>query len=1111
MQFLTNCEPWHLKFMRFKKIFIIMKLTTLLMIIGCLQVNAAVFSQTINMTEKNVSLESVISQIEQQSGYNFFSKLELIKAMPKVSVNFKNATLKEVLDQLFDKLPLVYTIIEKNVVINSKPINGLIINSVRKIPTLIIGTVLDEHGEPIAGVNIKVKNTDQHKSTDKDGKFSMLLAEPNAVLQFSHIGYIPQEVSISGLKNPIIVRLKIATSELDQVQILAYGTTTKRLATGSSTTIKAVELMKNPVPNVLQAIQNRVPGVFVQQKSGRPGTPFQISIRGKNSLGGASQPLFIVDGVPYPSGKLPMLGNFPSDELKGGNALDYLDMSMIESIDFLKDADATSIYGSRGAYGVVLITTKKGKAGEPSFNINMNTGITVRGVSPEFLNTEQYLELRREAIANDKATPGPFDKDLNGTWPQDRYTDWVKELSGNRAMVTNANATYSGGNERINFLIGASYNKQKDIQSVKGSNRRGGINFNLNSSSKDNKFYISLSGSYTDNINDMVAYDFGSGYSTNLAPNAPPLYLPDGRLNWETGENAARVFNIINKNNTNNLISNAEIKYIPLKGLTLRTNIGFNLLSSKQLNGTPSTYYNPSVAYTTESTVQFYNNRTLTFEPNVNYVHKLGGKGTLNLTSGATVQNALDYNNTITGNNFLSDDLLYNPSFADKTNVTASYNQSPGRYLGFFGIVNYNWDNKYILNVNGRYDGSTKFGKDNQMGFFGSLGAAWILSEERWFKKLLSPIINFAKIRGSYGTVGGDGINNYLFLNTFTNGTPYQGSVGLKPDALANPSLQWEKNEKAEIALSLEFLKGRIGIEGAYYKNKTSNQLLPQPLSSVTGFTGISVNSPAVLKNWGYELELRSNNVKTRDFSWSSAFNITVPKNVLVSYPKVEVLPNTNWVVGKPITGVKLFRYAGVNPATGNHSFYKGDVISDWLPFFSAGLDDVKDRTEFIDLSPKYYGGFQNTFNYKNFSLTAYITFTSQMGKNMLGYQTFTTQPGTFNNNTSTIMLRRWKKPGDITDVPRAIQGTTAIFQQQNFINSTGAYTRVNYARLNNVNISYTFPTEMLKNLSIKRLSIYLQGQNLLTVSKYGDFDPENMGAGQGPLRVFTGGVNLTF
>ncbi|SDL85704.1 TonB-linked outer membrane protein, SusC/RagA family [Pedobacter steynii] len=1082
------------------------------MIIGCIQLHASVYSQNINMTERNVSLESVISGIERQSGYHFFSNTELIKAMPKVSVNFKNATLTEALEALFGKLPVNYQIIDKIIVLSMKSKTDLPAVAISQNPTLVIGTVLDEEGQTIQGVNIRIKNTVRQVSTDKDGKFSILVPDPSAILQFSYIGYTTQEFSINNLKNPIIIRLKVATSELDQVQILAYGITTKRLATGNSTTIKAAELMKNPVSNLLQAVQNHVPGVYIQQKSGRPGSPFQISMRGKNTLTGNNQPLFVVDGVTYPSGKLPILGNFSSDELKGGNALDYLDMSMIESIDFLKDADATSIYGSRGAYGVVLITTKKGKAGEPVFNLNMNSGVTVRGISPELLNIEQYLELRREAFANDKATPGPTDLDVNGTWPADRNTNWVKEFSGKQAMVVNANASYSGGTERLSFLIGASYNKQKDIQSIKGANRRGGINFNLNSDTKDHKFYISLSGSYASTTNDMVAYDFAAGANVYSAPNAPSLYLPDGKLNWETGNNAARVFNIINKNITNNLISNAELKYAPVKGLTIKTNIGFNVLSSKQLNGMPSTYYNPAITYTTSSIAQFYNNRTLTFEPNINYTHKLGKKGTITLTSGATFQDGLDYNNSISGSNFLSDDLLYNPSFADKVNVTASYNQTPNRYLGFFGIVRYNWADKYILNINGRYDGSTKFGSDNQMGGFGSIGAAWILSEESWFKNTLSKVVSFAKIRGSYGTVGGDGIGNYLYLNTFASGSPYQGSVGLRPNALANPSLQWEKNEKGEIAVNLEFLNGRIGIEAAYYKNKTSNQLVAQPLSGVTGFSLLNINSPAVLKNWGYEFDLRTTNVKTRDFTWTSNFNFTIPKSILAAYPNSGgALPNVNWVIGKPATGVKLFSYGGVNPATGNHSFYKNGVIGDWLPFVSVGLDEIKDRTEFIDLAPKYYGGFQNTFSYKGFNVSAFITFSSQMGRNMLSYQGLFSQPGMFNNNTSTVYLRRWQKPGDITDVPRAIQGTLAILAQGNFNNSTGAYTRVTYARLNNVNISYTFPTGTLKSLALKRLNVYLQGQNLLTVSKYGDFDPENMGAGQGPLRVFTGGVNLTF
>jgi len=1090
----------------------IMKLTIVIITCFLLQVSAASRAQLVTIKTGSISMKSALTEIRKQTGYTVLYNAAEVNKAKKLALNLTNVSVEEAMNRILKGSGLEYAIEDRAIMITkAKPTIIERISEYFKPDSLLYrGIVLDENGKPMPGVTIKVKGTNQAVYSFNNGVFAFFTSN-KSILTFSYVGYAGQEINLAKVDHNelISIKMKMGYSNLDQVQITAYGSTTKRLNTGNITSIKSEQLMMNPVNNVLQAVQNHVPGVFIQQMSGRPGSPINVNVRGKNTLVGNNQPLFIIDGVAYPSGSLPILTNIDFAPLQGGNALDYIDMTQVESIDFLKDADATSIYGSRGAYGVILITTKKGKAGPNMLNVSVNTGVTVRGVSPELLNTEQYLQIRREAFANDKAKPGATDLDLNGTWPQDRYTDWIKEFSGNHAALTTANANYSGGNENVRFLIGANYNKQNDIQNAKGSNRRGGLNFNLNTNSKNNKFYLSLSGSYTSTVNDAVPFDFGTASNTFAAPNAPFLYLPDGRLNWETGSNPANLFEVITKNTTNNLIANGEFKYEPIPGLTIKANIGFNSLYSKQINAQPSTYFNPSRPFNTQSTVQFYNYRTWTADPNINYTFKLGSKGRLSTTLGATLQDGLNYSNSITGSSFLSDDLLYNPSFAARANVSANYSQSPNRYLGFFGIANYNWANKYLINIGSRYDGSTKFGVDNQMGLFGSIGAAWVLSEEGWFKNNIpAGIISNAKIRGSYGTVGGDGIGNYLFLATFINGTPYQGNIGLKPDALANPALQWEKNEKAEIALSLEFMNGRINFEGSYYRNKTSNQLVPQPLSGVTGFQSIFLNSPAILKNWGYELELNTVNIRTKKFRWTSSFNFTLPKSVLAEYPNDQVLSNSKYIVGKPVTGVRLFKFSGVNPETGNYNFEKNGVVAEWLPFISVGLDNEKDKTEFIDLAPKFYGGFQNNFNYGNFSLSTFISFTKQMGKNILGYQTGSI--GQFNFNPSIKALERWQKPGDITDVPRPIQNSFTLFQQQNFINSTGAYSNATYARLSNVNLSYAFKNEILKHIHITRLNVFLQGQNLLTVSRYGDLDPENLGAGQGPLRVFSAGINVT-
>lgn len=1106
-----------------------MKLTTFLMIIGYMQLHAAVLGQTITLSERNVSLETVLSGIEKQSGYTFFSKIDLIKAMPKITVNIKNATLTEALDQITRNFPLSYSIIGKTVVI--KPSVSISTDS-KTVPLLVIGTILDENTKPMAGVNIKVRGKETRAVSDQEGKFRLLVLDTESILEISYIGYQPQEIKVKEIKNPLLIRMKVTSSDLDQIQITAYGSTTKRLATGNSTTITAAEIAKNPARNVLEVMQGQVPGLFVQQLSGLPGSPFNLMIRGQQTLTNgfrASQPLIIVDGVALPSGALPLNQNAPNarenlnNELKGGNPLDYIDPATIESMTVLKDADATSIYGSRGAYGVILITTKKGKAGSPKLNVSATSGITVRGSSPDLLNTEQYVMLRTEAYKNDGTpiTSASTFSDINGP-NAGRYTDFQKEYAGNHASVNRINASYSGGTSDLNFLVGANYRRQTSIQIGEGSVRDGGLNFNINSSTKNNKFNISLSGSFLSTTDDAVPYDFSQGNAYTSPPNSAPLFLPDGSLNWidyTSSNNPAAAKNIIFKNVTNNLLSTLGLKYTPVKGLSLNTNIGYNYMNSKAIRAQPSTYYQPGTNFRTTSTLSFYTIRNITIEPNASYQTTLGKKGKLTVQAGGTLQNQLTYSSSITGNDFLSDAMLYNPTFADRltpganpqANIISTYEQSPNKYLGFFGIINYNWDNKYILNINGRRDGSTKFGENYQFGKFGSLAFAYLFSNEKWFKGLL-PVISFAKLRGSIGTSGGDGIPNYSYITTYSQATSYQGSLGLQADNLENKDLHWEHNRKTEGGISLEFFNGRISFDATYYESKTSDQLINQRLPSITGFTARALNSPAIIKNNGWEFELNTKNLNSNKFSWSTRFNLTLPKNKLLAYPGLgTTIVDLDKVIGKSVYGVKLYNYAGVDPETGLYNFInRNGVKSAFIapPFGDAALDVNLDKTEYIDLSPKFYGGLGNSLSYKNFTLDVFFTFTNRMGRTFLGSQPL--PPGFPGVNTTTAALQRWQNKGDIAEVQRAGAGISSFFAQGNFINSTGAYEKATYARLSSINISYTLPASLAKRLHLGSLTIFGQGSNLLTISKYGDLDPENLGAGMAPLRNFSGGLRVS-
>ncbi|HEU4553877.1 MAG TPA: SusC/RagA family TonB-linked outer membrane protein [Chitinophaga sp.] len=1088
-----------------------MKLAILLMTAACLQLHATGVAQQITLSGRELPARQVFNEIEKQTGYVVFATKNAMAAMKPVTVAAKQMPLKDFLQQVFRGQPLNFLVKGQTIVLVPKtsppPAPVQTLPEAPRFMT-IRGMIRDTTGQELVGASVRVKGTTKGTVTDAKGLFS-IEANRGDILEVSFIGYEPKEIKITN-GNLLYIILHHSHSLLDETQVIAYGTTTRRLSTGNITTIKAAEIAKNPVVNVLSALQGRVPGMFIQQMSGQPGYPYEVTIRGRSSLAASTQPLYVVDGVPYPNGKLPFIypgsevGGF-NNNLQGGNVLDYLPPAMIESIDVLTDADATAIYGSRGGYGVVLITTKKGKAGKPMLNISAQTGVTVRGRSPELLSLQDYLMIRREALKNDGVEPGSTDFDVNGTWPEDRYTDWQKFAAGSNSQTTMLNATYSGGTGSVNYLVGGNYNVLQSVQRNTGANKTGGMNFNINTTTPGKKVFASLSGSFSSTVNNLLPIDFTGG--ALQAPNAPPVFNPDGSINWEPSRSNAKfaAFKMINRNQTNNLVFTGDFKYMPLKGLTLRATIGYNNISGRQNIGYPSTFFDPSTHQPTKAELNLYTSRVWNIDPNISYQVNLGSRGRLSATTGMTLVDRLEYSQNTTGTDFLSDDLLYNPTFTSANNITTTYNQVPGRTLSYFGILHYDWDNKYIINLNGRYDGSTKFGPRNRYGKFGSVGAAWIFSSESWFSSLL-PVIGFAKLRGSIGVSGGDAINDYAYLNTYSSYTSYMNGVSLIPNLLANPDLHWESMLKREIALSLQLFKGRLGIDATYYNNRSSNQLVNQPLATVTGTNSIPANWPAVISNTGYELTLNTTNIQRKNFSWRSTFIISANRNILKSYPESQIPTSENYVLGKSTQGIKLFDYAGVDPETGYYTFYKNGEKGMWNFLSGGALDKLKDKTAFRDLAPKYFGSLVNSFTYKTVTLSFVFTYTSRTGKNFLGSQNLPF--GIFNINPSSVVLKRWQKPGDIAPVQRVSQALTAALQQNNFNFSTGAYEDATYARLSNLNINYTLPPRWFHN-RISNLSIFMSGQNLLTISKYKDLDPENLGAGLAPLRTFSAGFNV--
>lgn len=966
----------------------------------------------------------------------------------------------------------------------------------------ITGTVTDALG-PLLSVTVMVKGTAISTVTDEKGNFS-ITANSTDTLVFSFIGYATQEILV-GNKTSLNIILSEDSTQLKEVTINAgYYKVKDKERTGSIAKIKASDIEQQPVSNPLAAMQGRMAGVSITQSAGTPGSGFSIQVRGLNSIRGeGNDPLYIVDGVPYASQSM---GNSTvSNDRFGGlsSPLSNINPADIENIEVLKDADATAIYGSRGANGVVLITTKKGKAGKTKFDFQSYTTVGKITRKMDLLNTQQYLAMRREAFANDGITNYPADAyDVNGTWDDGRETDWQKVLIGGTANIYNAQATISGGTSQTQYLLSGTYRKETTVFPGDSHFNRKAVHASINHRSEDDRFRLAFSADYLGDKNTLPGIDL-TRQSFVLAPNAPSLYDESGNLNWENGsfENPLGYLNGSYVNKTNTLLANAQMSYKFNYGFEIRTNLGFSdtKLSEKRL--IPSTMYNPFGNYTTDDSSIFVNDgtrRSWIIEPQLNWQKKWEIME-VNILAGTTFQTQKQEQLAVSGVGFPSNTLI-NSLTAATTVEVINDDFSEYKYNAFFGRINLNFLNKYIINLTGRRDSSSRFGPDNRFANFGAIGAAWIFSNESFFKQT-SSILSFGKIRLSYGITGNDQIGDYQYLDTYqVSQNEYDGMTGIQPTRLFNPNFGWETNRKFEVAAELGFLDDNITLSGAWFQNRSSSQLVGVPLPGTTGFPSLMANLNATVENTGFELEWRTVNFKSKNFNWTTMLNLTIPKNKLLEFPGLETSTYKNqFVIGKSLNIQKLYHYTGINAETGFYEFedYNGD----------GEITATDDRQALIDTSPQYYGGITNQLSFKNWSLDFLFQFVKQDGINVLS---FFPHSGTFSNQPAQV-LSHFPQDGTAATVQQYATGSNSVASQaqDRFTSSDAMVTDASFIRLKSTSLSYNIPSSWSKSFSGK---IYIQGQNLLTFTKYKGLDPENRSVNYlPPLKQFTLGIQLSF
>ena len=994
----------------------------------------------------------------------------------------------------------------------------------------------------LPGVSVQVKGTTRGTTTDASGDFKISVPA-NARLVFSYIGFNPQEVAV-GNRSTVNVSLQSNAQDLGEVVVTGYGgTVNRREFTGASSKVAGATIQNLPVGSFDKALAGRAAGVQVTSANGTPGGAVQIRIRGVGSISAGSDPLYVVDGI--------QLNNINNASVTSNNPLAFLNPSDIESIEILKDAAAASIYGSQAANGVVLVTTKRGKAGKTQVTLNYYKGIAEPLKQLDVLNSQEFIALRIQSRINGGQTAEAARASVLGTIRQTGASDadiaalptydWQKEAF-RRGTTDNYELSLNGGNEKTRFFVSGSYFKQSanviNVDFVRGT-------FNTTLSHTINpKLTIEQTLKLSTNTQrgqqgspNGGSFLGSSAFSSSLFLPTVPIYNPDGTFYGTPDQGGTP--GILNQNiiqvsslndikaTTNQINGGLTLNYKVLPELTIRPFVSIDYRSIKSRYFTdPRT----ADAYVVRGRLFDLYNQNINFLTNVtaNYTKTFATKHDVSALLGAEYRSDINEQNFSTTTNVPTPDFRYGSAGALPTSIGGGW--TGYHKASVFGNLKYNYNRKYDLSLIARLDGSSRFGANNRYGFFPSASAAWLVSEESFLKgnRYLSEL----KVRASYGTTGNDqlgsafGSNNFPSLGLYSAGFDYNGAAGFAPSQLANPDLKWETNTTANLGLDFGFFGNRLTGSVDVFQRTSKDLLLSVNLPSTSGYTTISRNAGSV-ENKGLEIELNSINLQSGPFKWKSSFNITFIRNKVTKlYDGIAPLQNpdsaitvgyTDYygvgrtaILGQPLQVQYTTQYAGVNPANGRPMFY------DYAGNITYSPQNPRDLKFLGSELPKFYGGFSNSFSYGGLTLDVFFQY--DYGRRSLNSQTsfLSELSGRDFNTLRSVYDRRWQKPGDITDVPRTINGN---IETRGISSLSGSRTLedASYLRLKQVTLGYDVPAAFSSRVRVSKARIYVQAANLLTWTKWTSYDPEflNLGAGSSGVipnsKTYTAGVNLTF
>ncbi|WP_437921481.1 SusC/RagA family TonB-linked outer membrane protein [Sphingobacterium sp. LRF_L2] len=966
------------------------------------------------------------------------------------------------------------------------------------------GEVISARSElPLADVSIRTKSGLVLGRTDGNGHFSFAVSADIELLRFSRIGYKTQEYILSNRTDAIHIALDTLENVLDEAVVIGYGSTTRRLATGSITKVTADEIGRQPVSNPMLALQGLVPGLEVTPSSGINGALVDLKVRGTNSLTQGSEPLVLLDGNPIAvSGQeVSMLSNAAS----GLSIFNSINPADIESIEVLKDADATAIYGSRGANGVILITTKRNGQQGTKIDFSWGSGVSSPGSTMKMLDTREYFMMRTEALDNSGLELNEANAPDLIYWSDERYTDFRKFLSGSSNSTENMNLTLRGGLRETSFRINAGFYRENFQVNSDQDSRRFSFGTGLSHRSSNERFLLDLTANFSQNSSDLTVFD----PSAFLAlPPHTVLYNGDGSLNWMLGPQNFSSVGLTNpygqlensyKGDFRSLFANLSLSYRLWNELRAKVSTGYTHNTGDEYAMYPSAGINPASGTLPSARMGTSSASSWIVEPQISYDAPFG-LHTLGLLLGASIQQSVNEGISLTGNGYTDENLLRN--IASAGTVVPSYMESAYKYAALFGRVSYNYDKRYLLNFALRRDGSSRFGSGRRFSGFYSVGAGWIFTGEK-FLEWLRPLLSYGKIRSSYGVTGNDQIGDYKFMDNWTSGAErYADMLPVNPTGLYNPDYSWEENRKWELAIDLGLFGDRILTGLAFFRNRSGNQLIAYALPVQTGFASINRNLDALVINEGWEWTVDGRVISKQDLSWNVRFNISMPKNRLVRFPGLEESSYAGtWMLGEPLSVRRWYRYQGVDEQTGIYSFEDVD---------GNGELNSDDRTVITHFDPVFFGGLTNTFRYKKWQLSFLFDFKKQKGSSYMA--SLTSAPGYGVTNQPAAVLDRWQQPGDRATFQRYVASVSdpAYTAMQHFISSEGAVSDASFLKLRNLNISYT---HIFHRVGLpESVNLFLSAQNLWTLSGYVGADPEIQYIfTTPPMRTFMLGAKLNF